>query len=68
MTKIKVEIKVPSGNFCDKLDEICPMCIENEWGEYYCALFVTELKIDKENNLCCIRCDKCKQAEELANK
>lgn len=63
MTKIKVEIKVPSGNFCDKLDEICPMCIENEWGECYCALFATELKIDKENNLCCIRCDKCKQAE-----
>ena len=64
MTKIKVEIEVPSGKHCDnRLNNICPMCIEGEWGYCYCAVFGNELKIDKENNLCCIRCDKCKQAE-----
>lgn len=68
MAKIKVGIEVPSGEHCDnRLNNICPMCIEDEWGYYYCAIFGDKLKIDKENDLCCIRCDKCKQAEELAN-
>lgn len=62
MPKIKVEIEVPYGEYCDKIEFICPMRSEYEWGDYRCALFGDKLEID-DNNLCCIRCDKCKQAE-----
>ena len=64
MAKIKVEIEVPDGEYCDcnKVDPVCPMCIEYEMGEYRCALFDEDLEID---DICyyCIRCDKCKQSE-----
>lgn len=68
MTKIKVEIEVPSDNYCETIDNTCPMCIEDEWGVCHCVLFGNELEIDKNNHLCSIRCNECKQAEELANK
>ena len=65
MAKIRVETEVPDGEYCDcnKVDPICPMCFEGEWGEYYCTLFGDELKLDEDNHHYCIRCDKCKQAE-----
>ena len=63
MAKIKVEIEVPSGKYCDTIYNVCPMCLEGNWGKYYCCLFDADLEIDKENDYSCIRCDKCKQAE-----
>lgn len=64
MAKIKVELEVPNGNYCDDVDDgYCPMCKGNIWGEYHCFLFGDELETDKENDYSCIRCDKCKQAE-----
>ena len=62
MPKIKVEIEVPNGEYCETEDNICPMCIECELAVYRCVLFDDELEIDDIND-CCIRCDKCKQAE-----
>ena len=62
MAKIRVEVEVPSGEYCDTMDNICPMCIQHGWGGNRCVLFRNELETD-ENNLCSIRCDKCKQAE-----
>ncbi len=63
MTKIRAEFEVPDGKYCDdRIEWICPMCSEYEWGDYKCALFRDKLEID-DNNLCCIRCDKCKKAE-----
>ena len=59
MPKIKVEIEVPNGKYCETIDNICPLCFE----EYYCALFDVELENDTKNHYYCIRCDKCKQAE-----
>ncbi len=67
MAKIKVEVEVPNGEYCDKTGDICPMCYEGDWGEYYCLLFGGELEID-DNNYYCIRCDKCKQAEARNDK
>ena len=63
--KIKVELEVPDGEYCDcnKVDPVCPMCLEGNWGICYCALFNVDLEIDEENSNYCIRCDKCKQAE-----
>lgn len=64
MPKIKVEIEVPNGNYCDDVDDgYCHMCEGNIWGDFHCRLFDVELKTDKENDYSCIRCDKCKQAE-----
>lgn len=64
MAKIKVEIEVLDSKYCDNEETVCPMCIEALWGGYYCALFGDELETDKENHYYCMRCDKCKQAEE----
>lgn len=66
MAKIKVEIEVPNGNYCDDVDDgYCPMCKRNMWGEYHCFIFGDELDIDGIDawESRCIRCDKCKQAE-----
>lgn len=64
MAKIRVEIEVPNGEYCDDVDDgYCPMCEHNIWGEFHCLLFDVELKIDKENDYSCIRYAKCKQAE-----
>ena len=63
MPKIKVEIEVPSGEYCENEDTTCPMCLEGNWGICYCCLFNVDLEIDEENSNYCIRCDKCKQAE-----
>ena len=62
MAKIRVETEVPSDKYCERVDNVCPMCFEHEWGDYRCVLFDNDLKID-DNNHCCIRCDECKQAE-----
>lgn len=64
MPKIKVEIEVPNGNYCDDVDDgYCPLFKRNLWGECFCLLFNRDLETDKENDYSCIRCDKCKQAE-----
>lgn len=63
MAKIKVEIEVPTGKYCESEDNVCPMCLEGDWGICYCCLFNVDLEMDKEHNHYCIRCDKCKQAE-----
>lgn len=33
MPKIKVELEVPD-EYCDKPDNICPMCVDDEVGEF----------------------------------
>ena len=63
MAKIKVEIEVPSGEYCENEDTTCPMCLEGNWGMCYCALFRDDLETDANNSYYCKRCDKCKQAE-----
>lgn len=64
MAKIKVEIEVPSGNYCDDVKDVCcPMCECDIWGECHCLLFGCELETDAKNVYYCKRCDKCKQAE-----
>ena len=63
MRKIRVEIEVPYGKYCDNEDTICPMCLEGNWGKCYCVLFGSDLEIDEENQWYCIRCNECKQAE-----
>lgn len=69
MPKIRVEVEVPDGNYCDCVDDYCPLCECNIWGEGYCYLFGCDLEMDKENGYYRKRCDKCKQAEvEDANK
>lgn len=51
MPKIRVELEVPNGNYCDDVDDgYCPMCKRNMWGEYHCFLFGNELETDKEND------------------
>lgn len=62
MPKIKVEIEVPDDKYCENEDTTCPMCLEGNWGMCYCAIFDDNLEIDSDSG-CCIRCDKCKQAE-----
>ena len=63
MPKIKVEIEVPSGGYCENEDIVCRMCLWGNRGICYCCLFNVDLEIDEENSNYCIRCDKCKQAE-----
>lgn len=67
MAKIKAEIEVLDDTYCDTEDDVCPMCLEGNWGKWYCCLFGDDLKIDLDNG-CCIRCDKCKQAEAQDDK
>ena len=64
MPKIRVEIEVPNGNYCDDVDEgFCPLFERDIWGECFCLLFNRKLELDKENDENCKRCDECKQAE-----
>lgn len=63
MPKIKVEIEVPSDKYCERVDNVCPMCYEREWGDFRCVLFDKDLELDEDYHHYCIRCDKCKQAE-----
>ena len=63
MAKIKVEIKVPSGEYCENEDTTCAMCLEGSWGMCYCAIFGDDLETDANNGYYCKRCNKCKQAE-----
>lgn len=65
MSKIKVEIEVPNDKYdeyCEDGYDICPVCLEGNWGKYYCAIFGNDLEIDLNNGFC-KRCDKCKKAE-----
>lgn len=62
MAKIKVEFEVPDNKYCDYEYNVCPVCLEYEWGKYYCAIFDNDLEIDLDNGYC-IRCNKCKQSE-----
>ena len=64
MAKIKVEIEVPSGEYCENENTTCPMCFEQGFIGCCCALFKVELESDNKNHYYCKRCDKCKQAEE----
>lgn len=61
MKKIKVEIKVPEGDYCENANNVCPMCLEGNWAQCYCCLFDVDLEPD--DNYYCKRCEKCKQAE-----
>lgn len=63
MPKIKVEIEVPSGEYCENDDTSCSMRLKGNWGKYYCALFGDDLEMDANNDYYCKRCNKCKQAE-----
>lgn len=69
MAKIKVEIEVLNDKYCESKDDVCPMCQEGNRGGWYCCLFGVDLEEDCDNGYyCCIRCDKCKQAEEKDDK
>lgn len=63
MTKIRAEIDVIDSNYCENEDTTCPMCSMVNWGQYYCALFDSDLEMDEENHHYFKRCEKCKQAE-----
>lgn len=64
MAKIRVEIEVPTGKYCDNEETVCPMCTEALWGGYYCALFGDNLEEEIiENHYYSKRCEKCKAAE-----
>ena len=63
MAKIKVEIEVPSGDYCENENTTCPMCFERGFVGCYCALFNVELESDNKNHYYCKRCEQCKQAE-----
>lgn len=63
MAKIRAEIEVPNGEYCDDGDT-CSLLKTGYFGQYRCLLYGDELEIDKDNWwYCCKRCDKCKQAE-----
>lgn len=64
MPKIKVELEVPNGNYCESAGNVCPMCLEGNWGKWYCCLFDVDLETDANNSYYCKRCDKCKQLKE----
>lgn len=63
MPKIMVELEVLGGEYCEREDNVCPMCLEGNWGTYYCCLFNADLEMDANNKHYCKRCDECKQAE-----
>lgn len=63
MPKIRVEAEVPDGKYCESEDNVCPMCLEGNWGICYCCLFNVDLEMDEEHSHYCKRCDECKQAE-----
>lgn len=62
MPKIRVEIEVPEGEYCDR-DDTCSFLEQSFLGQYWCSLYGDELEIDVDNWCYCIRCDKCKKAE-----
>lgn len=63
MPKIRVEFEAPE-KYCDKYDNICPMCREGDYGTCYCSAFGDcELEEDRENGHCSMRCEQCKKAE-----
>lgn len=64
MAKIKVEIEVPDGEYCDG-DDTCSLLEKGCFGQYWCSLYGDELDIDRIDTweYRCKRCSKCKQAE-----
>lgn len=64
MAKIKVEIEVPDGEYCDG-DDTCSLLEKGCFGQYWCSFYGDELDIDRIDTweYRCKRCDKCKQAE-----
>lgn len=63
MVKIRAEIEVPNGEYCESADNVCPMCLPGNWGKYYCCLFGADLEAYSENDYYCKRCEQCKQSE-----
>lgn len=64
MVKIKVEIEVPSGEYCD-CDETCQLLENGLFGQSWCSLYGDDLEVARIDTwkYCFKRCDKCKQAE-----
>lgn len=58
MPKIKVELEVPD-EYCDKPDNICPMCVDDGVTSY-CVAFNYALE---EEDFHCKRLKACKKAE-----
>lgn len=58
MPKIKVELEVPD-EYCDKPDNICPMCVDDGVATY-CIAFNYALE---EEDFHCKRLKACKKAE-----
>lgn len=58
MPKIKVELEVPD-EYCDKPDNICPMCVDDGVASY-CVAFNYALE---EEDFHCKRLKACKKAE-----
>lgn len=58
MPKIKVELEVPE-EYCDKPDNICPMCVDDGVAAY-CVAFNYALE---EEDFHCKRLKACKKAE-----
>lgn len=58
MPKINVELKVPD-EYCDKPDNICPMCVDDGVASY-CVAFNYALE---EEDFHCKRLKACKKAE-----
>ena len=54
MAKIRVEIEVPSGKYCDS-DDTCSLLKKGCFGQYWCSLYGDELEIDKDNWLISVR-------------
>ena len=32
MAKIRAEIEVLDDKYCERKDDVCPMCLEGNWG------------------------------------
>ena len=62
MAKIRVEIEVPNGQYCD-YGEICQLLENEQFGQSWCPLYCDNLEVDMDNGYYLKRCDKCKQAE-----
>lgn len=61
MPKIKIEIEVPNGEYCD-CSVLCPLLENGHFGQSWCPLY-GDLEVDNDNGYYLKRCDKCKQAE-----
>lgn len=63
MARIKAEIEVPDGKYCDK-EDVCPMYTEGFMGVRLCTLFGVVLDNElTDNGYRSKRCEQCKQAE-----